>query len=230
MKNKFVAILMMFGMSMSAQAQFGGLGGLGGLGGMLGGGGGGVDSAAVEKFTVDAVLISTAVTYAALHIQAALGDKEKIATLNELISKMNSTTDPKEKNALMGEIIRSQLSASIDLLKSSEGKARMEQLSPQMKEKVAKSLFSVGIAALRVKPLIDNGSKMVQGMASNPTLLSKVGLVKDSLTLLGDAAPKIPELISTGFALMKEVKVDPGNPTADAILVVDTSQNFFEGK
>jgi hypothetical protein len=221
MKQKIVAILLMFGMSMSAQAQFGGLGGM--LGGGGGGSGGGVDSAAVEKFSVDAVLISKAVTYATLQIQAALGDKNEVETLKERISKMNSTTDPKEQNALMGTIIKSQLSASIDLLKSAEGKARMEQLSPQMKEKVAKSLFSVGIAALRVKPLIDNGSKMVQGMASNPTLLSKVGLVKDSLTLLGDAAPKIPELVSTGFALMREVKVNPGNPTADAKLEIDSS-------
>lgn len=218
MKQKILAILMMFGMSMSAHAQFGGLGGMLGGGG---GGGGGVDSAAVEKFTADAVLISKAVTYAALQIQAALGDKQKIETLKESISKMGST-NPQEQNAVMGTIIKTQLAESIDLLKSAEGKARMEQLSPEMKQKVAKSLFSVGIAALRVKPLMDNGSKMVQGMASNPTLLSKVGMVKESLSLLSDAAPKLPDLVSTGFALMKEVKVNPGNPTADAKLEVDT--------
>ncbi len=218
MKQKILAILMMFGMSMSAHAQFGGLGGMLGGGG---GGGGGVDSAAVEKFTADAVLISKAVTYAALQIQAALGDKQKIETLKESISKMGST-NPQEQNAVMGTIIKTQLAESIDLLKSAEGKARMEQLSPEMKQKVAKSLFSVGIAALRVKPLMDNGSKMVQGMASNPTLLSKVGMVKEGLSLLSDAAPKLPDLVSTGFALMKEVKVNPGNPTADAKLEVDT--------
>jgi len=220
MKQKIAAILIMFGMSISAHAQLGGLGSMLGGGG---GGGGGVDSAAVEKFTVDAVLISKAVTYAALQIQAALGDKQKIETLKESISKMNGTTNPQEQNALMGTIIKSSLADSIDLMKSAEGKARMEKLSPEMKEKVAKSLLSVGIAALRVKPLMDNGTKMVQGMASNPTLLSKVGLVKESLTLLGDAAPKLPDLVSTGFALMKEVKVNPGNPTADAKLAVDTS-------
>jgi hypothetical protein len=136
---------------------------------------------------------------------------------------MNGTTNPQEQNALMGTILKSQLSESVDLLKSAEGKERMEKLSPEMKEKVDKSIFSVGIAALRVKPLMDNVSNMVQGMASNPTLLSKVGLVKESLSLLGDAAPKLPDLVSTDFALMKEVKVNPGNPSADAKLEVDTS-------
>jgi hypothetical protein len=221
MKQKFLVMLMMLGISINAQAQLGGLGGMLGLIG--GGGGGGVDSNAVERFTVDAFLINKSVTYAALQIQAALGDKQKIAALKESIDKMNSSTDPQEQNALMGTIQKSQLAGAIDLLKSTDGKARMEQLSPEMKEKVAKSLFAVGVSALRIKPLMDNGSKMPQAMASNPMLLPKLVLVKESLVLLADAAPKLPDLVSTGFALMKDVKVNPGNPTAESKLEVDTN-------
>lgn len=136
---------------------------------------------------------------------------------------MNKTTDPQEQNAVMGTILKTDLAGSIDLLKSNEGKERMAKLSPEMQQKVAKSLFTVAVASLRVKPMIDNGQKAVQSMASNPAQLAKVGLVKGSLSLLADAAPQLPDLVSTGFAMMKEVKVDPGNPTAEAELKVDNN-------
>lgn len=220
MKQKIIALLMLLGMSMGAQAQFGGLGGKLGLGG---GGGGGSDPAAIEKFTADALLINRAVTYSTLQIKAALGDKQNLATVKESIEKMNKATDPQEQNAVMGTIMKTELADSIDLLKSKEGKERMAQLSPDMQKKVAKSLFSVGVAALRVKPMMDNGQKAVQSMASNPAMLAKVGLVKGSLSLLADAAPKLPDLVSTGFAMMKDVKVDPGNPTADAELKIENN-------
>jgi hypothetical protein len=215
MKQKLLGLILLLGVSLSANAQFGGL-----LGGKPAAGGGGADPAAIEKFTVDAALINKAITYASLQIIAALGDKNNLAGIKQSLEKMNSS-DPKDQNAVMGTVLKTDLAASIDLLKSKEGKEKMEKLSPEMQQKVAKSIFAVGVAALRLKPMMDNGQKVVQGMGSNPAMLSKLGLVKDSLSLLGTAAPKVPDLVTAGFALMKDVKVDPGNPTSDSELKLE---------
>lgn len=221
MKRKIFTMLMLLGISVGANA----FGIPGALGGALGGGssGGGADPAAIEKFTVDAALINRAVIYATMQIQGALGDKQKAAAIKESVAKMNAATDPKEQNAVMGTLMKSNVAESLDLLKSNEGKERLAKLSPEMQAKVAKSLLNVAVAALRMKPMMENGQKVLSGMGSNPAMLAKLGLVKESLSLLADAAPKIPELVSTGFAMMKDVKVNPGNPTADAELKIDTN-------
>ena len=216
MKQKLLALLLLLGVSLSANAQFGGL-----LGGKPAAGGGGADPAAIEKFTVDAALINKAITYASLQIIAALGDKNNLAGIKQSLDKMSSS-DPKDQNAVMGTVLKTDLAVATDLLKSKEGKEKMEKLSPEMQQKVAKSIFAVGVAALRLKPMIDNGQKAVQSMGSNPAMLSKLGLVKESLSLLATAAPKVPDLVTVGFALMKEVKVDPGNPTANSDLKLET--------
>ena len=222
MKQKLAALFLLLGISLTANAQFGGL-----LGGSKASGGAGADPAAIEKFTADAALINKAISYAALQIVAALGDKDKLAIVKESLEKMKSS-DPKDQNAVMGTVFKTDLAASIDLLKSKEGKERMEKLSPDMQKKVAKSIFAVGVAAFRLKPLLDNGQKALQSMGSNPAMLSKIGLVKDSLSLLGNAAPKVPDLVTAGLALMKEVKVDPGNPTADSVLTADADVTIPE--
>jgi hypothetical protein len=221
MKRKIFAMLVLMGVSIGAQAQFGGLGGMmGGLGGMLGGrtAGGGADSSAIEKFTVDAFLINRTVSFALLQISAALGDKENIAAVKESFDKLNATTDPKDQGAVIGSIQKTYLAEAGNLLKSGEAKAKMEKLSPEMQQKVAKSLLAVGIAALRVKPMLESGSGIMQSIMTNPAQLAKLPLLKESLSLLAEVAPKMPDLITTGFAMMKSVNVNPGNPTADAKL------------
>lgn len=212
MKAKIVALCLLFGISLGANAQFGGLGGL------LGGGksSGGADPAAVEKFTVDAILVNKTVSSALLQITAALSDKEKIAAVKESFDKLNATTDPKEQGAIMGTIYKTHLAATTDLLKSEEAKARLKNLSPEMQKKVARALLNVGIAALRFKPMLDNGNSMVQSIGSNPALLAKLPVIKESISLLAEAGAKVPELVSLGFSMMKTVNVDPGNPTAES--------------
>jgi hypothetical protein len=212
MKTKLIGFVLAAATSFAANAQLPDL--------KLGGGkGGGADPAAIEKFTADANLINKTVFYAVMQIQLALRDKTEIAAQKESVEKMNASTDPQEQNALMGTQMKTELAATTDLMKSKEGKERMEKLSPEMKQKVAKSIFSIGVAALRIQPMIDNGKKAVDGIMANPAMLSKAGLIKDSLQLLAQAAPKLPELVSVGYSMLKDVKVDPGSPTNDSKLV-----------
>jgi hypothetical protein len=216
MIRKVLSFALLLSVTFSAHAQFGG------LGGMLGGnrsGGSAPDNASVEKFTLDALIINKAVTSALLQVQAALAKKEDMARIKEVVAKYSTTTDTRELGAVMGSVIKSDMASTLDVMKSQEGQARLAKLSPEMQQKVATSILNVAIASLRIKPMMDNGSNMMQSIGSNPMLLTKLPLIKDSLSLMADSAPKLPELISVGFSMLKTVKIDPGNPTAASKIV-----------
>lgn len=113
-----------------------------------------------------------------------------------------------------------------ELLKAEDAKAKMEKLSPEMQQKVGKSLLAVGIAALRLPGLVDKGKNIVAGVGTNPMHLGKLPSLQSGLNMLSDAMPKLPTLVSTGFQLMRDVKLDPGTPTATAELKVDNNVKF----
>lgn len=224
MKTKLFALMIVMGACTTANAQFGG------LGGMLGGAGRSASSAdagsLIDQFNKDSELISGAVSYSLIQIVAALGDKTQIAAVKTLNDNLASSTDPKEQGSIRGTVIKEQSAVAQELLKSDEAKAKMEKLSPEMQKKVAKSLFAVGIASLRLPGLADKGKGIVSGVGSNPMYISKLPAVQSGLTMLGDAIPKLPSIVSTGFKLMRDVKLDPGTPTADTKLEIDNNVKF----
>ena len=218
MKSKFLTVLLALVVSTAANAQLGGLGGLvGGLGGSKGGGGGDVD-AQVEAFNNEANLINKTVAFALDLIVAALGDKTDIAGAKAESESLSKSTDTKEIGAKAGTIIKTKSAYAEELLKSKDAKAKMERLSPEMQKKVGQSIFSIGVAALRLPGAINQGKNIVAGVSSNPMNISKVLPVKDGLSMFADVLPKLPTLVSTGFQLMRDVKIEPGNPTATATL------------
>lgn len=232
MKTKLFTLLLAISACTAANAQFGGLGGsLGGsLGGLLGGGGSSAASAdagsMIDQFNKESDLISGAVSYSLIQIVAALGDKTQIAAVKALNDNLAQATDPKEQGSVRGTVIKEQSAVAQELLKSKEAKAKMEQLSPEMKKKVGQSLMAVGIASLRLPGLVDKGKGIVAGVGANPMHLGKLPSVQTGLSMLGDAMPKLPTIVTTGFKLMRDVKLDPGTPTADAKLEIDNNVKF----
>ncbi len=217
MKSKVLTVFLALAVSTAANAQFGGLGGLGGLMGGSKGGGGDV-GAQVEAFNTEANLINKTVAFALIQIVGALGDKTKIADIKAVNESLSKSTDTKEIGAITGSIIKNNAAEAEELLKSKDAKAKMESLSPEMQKKVGQSIFAVGVAALRIPAAINQGKNIVSGVAANPMNLPKVVPVKDGLSLFADVLPKLPTLVSTGFQLMRDVKVEAGNPTAEATL------------
>lgn len=220
MKSKILTVMLALVVSTSAHAQFGGLGGL--MGGSKGGGGGDV-GAQVLEFNEEANLISKTVAFALIQIVGALGDKTKIADIKVVNESLSKSTDTKEIGAISGSIIKSNFAEADQLLKSNDAKAKMESLSPEMQKKVAQSIFAVGVAALRMPAAIDKGKSIVAGVGANPMNITKVLPVKDGLSLYADVLPKLPTLVSTGLKLMSDVKVEAGNPTADAKLAPESA-------
>ena len=219
MKSKVLTVMMALVVSTSANAQFGGLGGL--MGG--GGGGGGDVGAQVLVFNQEANLISKTVAFALIQIVGALGDKTKIADIKAVNDSLSKTTDTKEIGAISGSVIKSNFAEADQLLKSADAKAKMENLSPEMQKKVAQSIFAVGVAALQIPGAINRGKNIVQSVGANPMNIVKVLPVKDGLSMYIDVLPKLPTLVTTGMQLMRDVKVEAGNPTADAKLAPESA-------
>ena len=219
MKSKVLTVMMALVVSTSANAQFGGLGGL--MGG--GGGGGGDVGAQVLVFNQEANLISKTVAFALIQIVGALGDKTKIADIKAVNDSLSKSTDTKEIGAISGSVIKSNFAEADQLLKSADAKAKMENLSPEMQKKVAQSIFAVGVAALQIPGAINRGKNIVQSVGANPMNIVKVLPVKDGLSMYIDVLPKLPTLVTTGMQLMRDVKVEAGNPTADAKLAPESA-------
>lgn len=215
MKTKMLTVLLALVVSTSANAQFGGLGGL--AGGSKGGGGGDI-GAQVQEFNNEATLINKTVGFALVQIMAALGDKKDLANIKAVNESLSKSTDSKEIGALAGTIVSTQSAKAEELLKDKDAKAKMEALSPEMQKKVSQSIFAVGVAALRLPQAINKGKDIVASVTTNPMNVSKVGPVKDGLSVFSDVLPKLPSLVTTGMKLMRDVKVDPGNPTVTATL------------
>jgi hypothetical protein len=214
MKFNLFAVLLALSISFSVNAQFGGLGGL--VGGAKGGGG---DAGAqIDSFNADAQLISTAVGFALLQIQAALGSKESGAAALKVAEEHAKATTPGEKDAIMGRQIKESGAATVELLKAGDAKAKMESLSEDMKKKVAQSILAVAVAGLKAPAMINKGKNVIQSVGSNPMMITKLGSVKDGITLLADALPKLAPIVTTGMQLMRDVKVDPGTPTESSKL------------
>jgi hypothetical protein len=212
MKSKLVALLMVLGVATSAHAQFGGL-----LGGAKSGGGGDVGPM-VEEFNRDATMINEAVSYSLIQIIAAMGTKEQIAAVKVINDNLKKTTDPKEKGSIQGTVLKDKTAEAEELLKGKEAASKIASMTPDLQQKVAQSIFAVGIAALKIPDMVSKGQQIVQSVGANPMNITKVLPVKDGLTVFAAALPKMPTLVSTGLKLMRDAKVDPGTPTKDSKL------------
>ncbi len=211
MKRKFLTLLLTLGVVGSAHAQFGGL-----LGGARGGGGGGDVGALVDEFNRDSVLIRETVSRSLMQIVAALGDKEQIAKVKATNDSLSKNTDAKEVGSIQGTFIKDQSAVAQQLLDGADAKAKMEKLAPEMQKKVGQSILNVGIAGLRVPVMLEKGKRAIEGVGSNPMMITRLIPIKDGVALFAETLPKMTQIASTGFKLMREVKMDPGTPTANS--------------
>jgi hypothetical protein len=167
------------------------------------------------------LVIREATAYSLMQIVAALGDKTQVATIKASTDSLAKTTDAKEKDSIEGTVIKEQTAVAKQLLDSKEGKERMEKLAPEIQKKVANSILSVGIAALKIPGMLETGKKAIEAAASNPMQAAKVLPVKDGVSLFADTLPKMVEIGKVGFQMLSDVKVQAGTPTVEAKLTTD---------
>lgn len=195
-------------LSMNGYAQLGGLGALkGGAKTESKSDSGGNAAEKADKFVAEAALIREAVVYSLIQINAALGDKNQIAIARKQAESLSAETKPKELAAKQGTAIK-DLSAEADrILKNAETEEKIKSLSPEMQKRVAQSLLAVGIAALKLPDTLEEGQSLVSELSANMMAnMSRIGPLKDGLKILGETAPKLPPLVSTGFKLMQAAR------------------------
>jgi hypothetical protein len=163
-------------------------------------------------------MINEAVSYSLIQIIAAMGTKEQIAAVKVINDNLKKTTDPKEKGSIQGTVLKDKTAEAEELLKGKEAASKIASMTPDLQQKVAQSIFAVGIAALKIPDMVSKGQQIVQSVGANPMNITKVLPVKDGLTVFAAALPKMPTLVSTGLKLMRDAKVDPGTPTKDSKL------------
>lgn len=220
MKTKFTAFVLACSFVTASHAF-----GLGDLTGAKPAAAGGADvGTQVETFNKTAGLISQAMTYALDQIVLALGTKDQIAALKASAEGVAKKTDAKEHDAAAGEALTLSEGKVEEVLSASDAKDKMANLSPEMKKKVAASMYAVGVATLQIPGAMDQGKQIMTSAGANPMNISKVMPVKTGLATFADILPKLPSLVKNGYAMMREAKIDAINPTADAKLTANSDQ------
>jgi hypothetical protein len=227
MKKILLNLCITFGVISTAHAQFG-LPSLGGGGSKSGGENLGQ---IVDEFYNKNKIISTGVANSLEQIVGALGDKTDIATEKAKYESYSKTTDPQEKGKQEGTIIKEAGAVAQKLLDSADAKDKMAKLSPEMQKKVVSAILNIANAGLQIPSMLQTGKKGIDSLMANPSAAlslsqEKVNSVKNGVSLFTDALPKIVKVGKTGLDLLKDVKVEAGNPSADTPVKNDNAPLF----
>lgn len=210
-----IAAALSLGAVAPAFAQFGGLGGL--VGGATGGNtGSGNVEADVKTFTEKSSVVNKFAAQALVAITAAYSSDEERANAQAKLEKLNSITDPKEQNALVAEINKSEGAKVAQLAESKDLGEKTKSLDAAKKKMVGTAVANYLIAGARAVDLTKSGQGMLQSAASNPMALPKLASVKDALPLLGDATTNAAKVLPKFVNVLRGAKVDVPKVAADS--------------
>ncbi len=187
-RNLVVALVAGAGFATPALAQFGG------LGGMLGGGrpaGGGDVGAQVADFLARTAVLSVTAAGALQSINAAFASEEDLARKRKEQAELNAITDPKEKQARAAQIYQSESAEAEQRAKSGDLQQMVNNLDDAKKKRIGQALFNFGIGLLQAPGLIKSAQGILQGVASNPMMITRAIPVKD-------AVPVLQKIVSDG--------------------------------
>ncbi len=202
-----------------AQAQLGGLGGMLG-GGSAGGGGGDIDGR-VKTFVEGSAQINNLVVTSLSAINAAYASDSDAAQIRAKADAFTKATNPKEKEALAAEIVKTESAKLEELTKSADAVERTKKLDATKRKQVLDSLVNFGIGALQAVTLTDTGKSIISSVGTNPMNVTKVGPVKDALPLLANAISTSTKVIPGYYKVLRGANIEPPKVTADTKPVAD---------
>jgi hypothetical protein len=208
-----VAALFVSVVTPPVMAQFGGLPNL--LGGGKSGGSGNIDND-VKSFMEKSVVINRLSAVALVAISTAYDKDADAAGAQAKIDKLNNTTDPKEQNALVAEVNKSEGAKVAQLSQASDLGKQTENLSKEKQKLVGTAVGNFLIAGLRAVDLTRSGQSLVGSVSGNPSAIVKLLPVKDTLPLLGDAVGNAAKVMPKFIDVLRGAKVDVPKITADS--------------
>ncbi|WP_153116436.1 hypothetical protein [Rhodocyclus tenuis] len=217
--NKFNALVVAAIVSITAatpaMAQFGGLGGFGG-GAKAGSADSGTLDNDIKNFTEKSSQVNKYAAQALLAITAAYASDEERANAVAKLEKLNATTDPKEQNAIVTEINKSEGAKVAQLAESKDLGDKTKSLDKEKQKQVGAAVTNYLIAGARAVDLSKSGQALLQGASGNPMALPKLASVKDALPLLGDAASNAGKVLPKFVNVLRGAKIELPKVTADS--------------
>lgn len=157
-------------------------------------------------------------------IVAAYADETQLAKMKAEDEELNKKTDAKENGAAKTALIKTREAQLAELQKQKDIGEKTKALSAEKQQKVAKGLFSFGIAALSAPVLMDKGQKIVSSVSL--TNVMKVLPVKDSLPMLADFVKYGSGTIGGFVKIVKGANIEVKAPAADSKPETDTKDMF----
>lgn len=169
---------------------------------------GGASGSAVSAGDIDA-FIQTAndanqmIGTSSAHIFKALASKEEIAALEARLAAANAIADPAEKAAEISKIKSDEATAVQKALASKEGEAKLSAMNKAQMASFGNAAFTFMLGVLKDKQLADGSTALVSGVASNPTLVTRLGALKD---VASSVSSQVANTAKIGEGLVKLAK------------------------
>ncbi|WP_454725533.1 MULTISPECIES: hypothetical protein [Cupriavidus] len=182
--------------------------GLGNITAAIPGVGGGTSAAAVSAGDVDA-FIQTAqeadqmISTSSRHIFKAVSSKDAIAEQESRLSAANAIADPAEKAAAINKIRDDEATALQKSLASQEVQDKLKSMNQAQLASFGNAAFTFMLGVLKDRQLAEGSTALVSGVTANPTLLPRLGALKDVATSVGAQAVSTAKI---GEGLLKLAK------------------------
>jgi hypothetical protein len=155
-------------------------------------------------------------------MSSALLSKEQVAELKAKKDKAEQVTDPKEKDAQLQEVTKSETAALNEAASDAALKSNVDKMDADRKKLLGASAYNYALGVLQEKALSGQSSGLISSMGSDPSMLTKVGKVKDvaasltnQLSLHASLAGKMPAVFSAvGAQAPKSADEKPMTMTA----------------
>ncbi|MEJ1959297.1 MAG: hypothetical protein WDM70_07600 [Nitrosomonadales bacterium] len=189
-KSKLCIVLVVLGaVFCSAQVMAFGLGDITG-GGKSSSASSGDPDAFLKTAQAAEVLMGSSLT----HLSNSLLAKGKSADFAAQRKAANETTDPKEKEARIAEIQKSEAAAVQAAVSDSNLKENINKMDSSQRAEIGAAAFNFVLALLQDKALSEQASGLISSLSSNPMNIGKLGSVKD-------AASSVSNQMSSGAQL-----------------------------
>lgn len=214
-----VSMSVMLGLSASHALAFGlpKIPGAGMLGAVTGGG----TAVDVDGFMAKAALTNQLFKESRTQLALMMGDKTQIAELQALQATLNTTSDPKEQDAISQKIqaINEQVMTASKADQDAVA-ARLAAASDESKAKAKAAAANFALAALQATELAPAGQSALSSLTSNPMqaakLATKIGSIKTLITdikgIVGNSTMALTELPS----IMSKAKIPVAMPKSAA--------------
>lgn len=137
------------------------------------------------------------------HIFKALASKEEIAALEARLVAANAIADPAEKAAEISKIKSDEATAVQKALASQEGETKLSAMNKAQMASFGNAAFTFMLGVLKDKQLAEGSTALVSGVASNPTLVTRLGALKD---VASSVSSQVANTAKIGEGLVKLAK------------------------